>query len=271
MGEKKVLGKGLSAIFGDFSEDSDSIENISLNDIIPSPYQPRNFENDESLIELSNSIKEKGVIQPIILRKKGDYFELVAGERRFRASKLAGLEAIPAIVKNFSDEEAAQIALIENIQREDLNPLDEALAYKKLIENFNYTQENLAEKLSKNRATIANTMRLLNLPSQIVDLIRSNKITAGHARALLSLEDRQLQIEIAKLIVEKRLTVRDVEAIAKKRKEYFDFSGYEKSIQQILEFPTKIKYNGKQGKIEINFTSKEELESIINKVKIIKT
>lgn len=265
MGEKKVLGKGLSAIFSDFSEDSDNIENVSIADIKPSPYQPRKFENDESLIELANSIKEKGVIQPIIIRKKGDFFELIAGERRLRASKLAGLQTIPAIVKNFSDEEAAQIALIENIQREDLNPFDEALAYKKLIENFNYTQEELAEKLGKNRATIANTLRLLNLPKQIIELIKTNKITAGHARALLSLDNELFQIEIANLIVEKKLNVRDTEAKVREKKVQLDFSQYEKTLKELLETPIKIKFSGKKGKIEITFKSKEELENLLSK------
>jgi ParB family chromosome partitioning protein len=265
VGEKKTLGKGLSAIFSDFSEDSDNIENISIEDIKPSPYQPRKFESDETLIELANSIKEKGVIQPIIIRKKGDTYELIAGERRLRASKLADLQTIPAIIKNFSDEEAAQIALIENIQREDLNPLDEALAYKKLIENFSYTQEELAEKLGKNRATITNTLRLLNLPKQIIELIKTNKITAGHARALLSLDNESFQIEIANLIVEKKLNVRDTEAKVREKKAQIDFSQYEKVLQEFLETPIKIKFSGKKGKIEIVFKSKDELENLLSK------
>ncbi|MGC9168375.1 ParB/RepB/Spo0J family partition protein [Desulfurella multipotens] len=265
MAEKKALGKGLSAIFSDFKEDSENIENIAIDDIKPSPYQPRNFESDDSLLELVNSIKEKGVIQPIIIRKKEDSYELIAGERRLRASKLAGLQTIPAIIKNFSDEEAAQIALIENIQREDLSPLDEALAYKKLIENFNYTQEELADKLGKNRTTITNTLRLLNLPEEIIELIKTNKITAGHARALLSLDNELFQIEIAKLIVEKKLNVRDTEAKVREKKSQMDFSKYENFLKEWLDAPIKIKFTGKKGKIEITFHSKEELEHLIEK------
>ncbi len=265
MAEKKVLGKGLSAIFSDFSEDSENIENISVDDIKPSPYQPRINENNESLEDLARSIKEKGVIQPIIVRRTKDGFELIAGERRLKASKLSGLQTIPAIVKNFSDEEAAQIALIENIQREDLNPLDEALAYKKLIENFNYTQEELSEKLGKNRATIANTLRLLNLPKNIIELIKTNKITAGHARALLSLDDESYQIELANLIVEKKLNVRDTEAKVRTQKAQLDFSQYEKKLNNVLNIPVKIKFSGKKGKIEITFKTKEELENLLNK------
>ncbi|MGC8501784.1 ParB/RepB/Spo0J family partition protein [Desulfurella sp.] len=266
MAEKKALGKGLSAIFSDFKEDSENIENIAIDDIKPSPYQPRNFESDDSLLELVNSIKEKGVIQPIIIRKKEDSCELIAGERRLRASKLAGLQTIPAIIKNFSDEEAAQIALIENIQREDLNPLEEALAYKKLIENFDYTQEELAEKLGKNRATIANTLRLLNLPKQVIKLIKENKVTAGHAKALLSLNDEKFQIELANLIAVKKINVRDTEAIVKEKTISYDFSEYENLLQNTLKIKTKIKYSGKKGKIEMTFGSKEELEDLVNKL-----
>ncbi len=265
MAEKKVLGKGLSAIFSDFSEDSENIQNIPIDDIKPNPYQPRNLDSNETLAELANSIKEKGVIQPIIIRKKGDFYELIAGERRLRASKLAGLQTIPAIVKNFTDEESAQIALIENIQREDLNPLDEALAYKKLIENFNYTQEELSEKLGKNRSTIANTLRLLNLPKPIIELIKTNKITAGHARALLSLDNESFQIEIANLIVEKKLNVRDTEAKIREKKSQVDFSKYEKILKDWLDTPIKIKFSGKKGKIEITFHSTDDLENILAK------
>lgn len=265
MAEKKVLGKGLSAIFSEFSEDSENIQNISIDDIKPNPYQPRIQYDNDSLEELALSIKEKGVIQPIIVRKTKDGFELIVGERRLRASKLAGLQTIPAIIKNFSDEEAAQIALIENIQREDLNPLDEALAYKKLIENFDYTQEELAEKLGKNRATIANTLRLLNLPKKILELIKTNKITAGHARALLSLDDESFQVELANLIVEKKLNVRDTETIVRTQKAQFDFSQYEKTLHNVLNTPVKIKFSGKKGKIEITFKTKEELENLLNR------
>ncbi|MGB9745038.1 MAG: ParB/RepB/Spo0J family partition protein, partial [Desulfurella sp.] len=164
-----------------------------------------------------------------------------------------------------SDEEAAQIALIENIQREDLSPLDEALAYKKLIENFNYTQEELADKLGKNRTTITNTLRLLNLPEEIIELIKTNKITAGHARALLSLDNETFQIEIAKLIVEKKLNVRDTEAKVREKKSQMDFSKYENFLKEWLDAPIKIKFTGKKGKIEITFHSKEELEHLLEK------
>ncbi|MGB9756033.1 MAG: ParB/RepB/Spo0J family partition protein, partial [Desulfurella sp.] len=165
-----------------------------------------------------------------------------------------------------SDEEAAQIALIENIQREDLNPLEEALAYKKLIENFDYTQEELAEKLGKNRATIANTLRLLNLPKQVIKLIKENKVTAGHAKALLSLNDEKFQIELANLIAVKKINVRDTEAIVKEKTISYDFSEYENLLQNTLKIKTKIKYSGKKGKIEMTFGSKEELEDLVNKL-----
>ncbi len=261
------LGRGLSAIFGDIEsiEDENKIETISLELIVKNPYQPREEFDDDDLRELSESIKEKGVIQPIIVRQMEDKYEIVAGERRFLAAKIAGLKSIPAIVKNISNKESAEIALIENLQRKDLNPIEEAFAYKNLMEKFGYTQEEVAKRVSKDRATIANTLRLLNLPKEIINMLKRREITAGHARAILSLKNETAQKELAKDIKDKKLSVRDAEEKAKSVKIENNYEEYEKKLKAI--FPrAAIKYKNNKGKIEIFFKDEEELSYIIERM-----
>ncbi len=261
------LGRGLSAIFGDIEniEDESKIETISLDLIVKNPYQPREEFNKKELEELSESIKEKGVIQPILVRQVEDKYEIIAGERRFLAAKMAGLNSIPAIVRNISDRESAEIALIENLQRKDLNPIEEAFAYKNLIEKFNYTQEEVAKNISKDRATVSNTLRLLNLPKEIIDMLKKGEITAGHARAILSLKDEDLQKSLASEIKEKKLSVRDAEAKAKNIGSMPEYKQYEEKLKTVFE-NAKIRYKNNKGKIEITFKDEEELNYILERI-----
>lgn len=216
------LGKGFEALFS--ADPAPSVKQgeailIPLARIEPNPDQPRKEFDGQALEELAESIREKGIIQPIIVeRKDSGGFVIVAGERRYRAAKLAGLEEIPALIKNYGDEERLEIALIENIQRTDLKPIEEALAYQKLIEMKGYTQEQLAKKLGKQRSTVANALRLLKLPDEIKELIEEQKLTPGHARAILSLEDENEQINFAREILRNQLNVRDAERMAERKR-----------------------------------------------------
>lgn len=230
MTKKKALGKGLAELIPEIEEierevslteklPSDSaIKFIPVEKIFPSPFQPRlNFKEDENFEELVKSIEQKGILQPILVRKRDEeHFECVAGERRLRAAKKAGLKTVPAIVKNFTDEEVLIIGLIENLQRKNLNPIEEALAYKTLSEKFGYTQEEVAEKIGKDRTTIANFIRLLKLPPLIQQDLLEEKLTVGHAKALLSLESEEQQLHVRNLILEKGLSVRETEKLVSK-------------------------------------------------------
>ncbi|MEK7197492.1 MAG: ParB/RepB/Spo0J family partition protein, partial [Nitrospirota bacterium] len=210
---KTALGKGLEALI---PEKGEELLYLEINRIFPGGEQPRKTFNDSSLKELAVSIKEKGVLQPVIVSRLGDgSFRLVAGERRWRASQLAGLKKIPAIVKNVASRDALEIALIENIQREDLNPVETAEAFNKLLKDFNLTQEELSEKVGKERATVANYLRLLKLPEEIKSLISDGSLSMGHARAVLSIEGRAHQIEAVRKIITKGLSVREAEALVK--------------------------------------------------------
>lgn len=280
---KRGLGKGLGALIPttnivQYDPDKDMITEINIEDIIPNSFQPRKKFDPEKLAELAASIKEHGVLQPVIVRPNSEGYELVVGERRFRASKLLGLEKIPAVIKTLSDQDMTEIALIENIQRQDLNPVEEAKAYKRLIEEFGMTQDGVAKKLGKSRPFVGNFLRLLNLPENILELLENGKITVGHARPLLAIEDNKLQLEITSLIVEKQLSVRDTEQLinnslkTKKHKEKNDSQTKKGSsvltdIQERLrlKFSTKvnIKDDGKKGKIEIEYYNYEELQRII--------
>ncbi len=260
---KNRLGRGLSAIFGDTVIDNNEIVNIPVDSILPNPHQPRtNFSEDE-LRELANSIKEKGVLQPIIVRRTGEEeFEIVAGERRVRASKLAGLSTIPAIIKEIKDEESFEIALIENIHRSNLNPVEEAMAYKTLMEKFGYTQEKLAEKIGKDRTTVSNTLRLLSLPHQVITMLKNGDITAGHARALLSLKDEEKALEMAKEIKRKKLSVRETEKVIYTLQNE-TVKHYEKQLSELLNMRVKINFKHNKGRVEIHFTSEEELRKLL--------
>ncbi|HMA59780.1 MAG TPA: ParB/RepB/Spo0J family partition protein [Halanaerobiales bacterium] len=215
---KKRLGKGLDALLSKSQGEKreHEIKDIDIEKIKPNPYQPRDRFTEESLDELANSIANKGVLQPITVREvQYDNFELVTGERRWRAAKKAGLDTIPAIIREFKDDEMMEVALIENLQREDLNPIEEAYAYQKMIEEFDITQKEVAERVSKSRSAIANTLRLLNLPPSVQEIVSRETISMGHARALLPLESKK-QVDLANKIVEEDLSVRKTEELVKK-------------------------------------------------------
>lgn len=285
---KKGLGKGLGSLFDEHNIIDDIVtqEKSSNNDITkikisliePNKNQPRKTFDKEKIEILSNSIKENGLIQPIIITpSKNGMYKIVAGERRWRASKKAGLKEIPAVVRDYSDEEVAEIALIENLQREDLNPIEEALGYKTLLEEFNLTQELISKRIGKSRSAIANSMRLLSLEEQIQKLLVSGDISSGHARAILSIEDNELRLALSKRIIEDNLNVRQTEALAKQLqkkppvKKVSKKSAYDIEIDKIQNtlssnFGTKVKitHTDKKGKIEIEYYGNDDLERILN-------
>ncbi len=250
---------------------------IKINKIEPNREQPRkNFEED-ALLELADSIKQFGIIQPLVVQKKKDYYEIIAGERRWRAAKLAGLKEVPVIVKEFTEQEAVEIALIENIQRENLNPIEEAMAYKRLLTEFNLKQDEVAERVSKSRTAVTNSMRLLKLDDKIQQMVIDDMISTGHARALLAIEDSEEQLLLAQRIFDEKLSVRDVENIIrvmknpKMKKEKpalvndFIYRDLEEKMKSVIG--TKVSINQKtknKGKIEIEYYSNEELEHIFD-------
>lgn len=287
--KEKGLGKGIKALLEDFdlTEDTSKIKYIPISQIKPNPNQPRKNFNENSLKELAESIKEKGILQPIIVREKENHYEIIAGERRWRAAQIAGLQEIPIIVRNdIGDAESLELALIENIQREDLNPIDLAMAYNELIEKYNLSQEDLAKIVGKSRSAIANTLRLLKLPQKVKEYIIQGLISEGHGRALLSLEeDNEIEL-LAKECIEKGLSVREIEEIVnfRKKKEIFtenvshETSDYKKTIKtqdivnieedMIESLGTKVSVIGnlEKGKIVINYYSREDLERIYSKI-----
>ncbi len=277
MSRKKGLGKGLSALMEDNSLSiGESGENlVKISEIQPNKNQPRKDFDQTKLEQLADSIKENGIIQPLILREisSGGY-QIVAGERRYRAARMLGFTEVPAIIRELDDLQVMQIALIENLQREDLNPIEEALGYKELMSEFDFTQEDVAKSVGKSRPAVANALRLLNLPDKVIEMVRKNDISSGHARALLPLDNESVILSLALMIVKKDLTVRDVEKTVKKRLEEFDINeppafpqnNYYKEMQLALtnELGRKIKINkGKnKGNISIEFYDDEELKVI---------
>ncbi|PKM93818.1 MAG: chromosome partitioning protein ParB [Firmicutes bacterium HGW-Firmicutes-1] len=290
--KRKGLGKGLSALIEDdleekiLEQNNNGVIYLKTSDVEPNREQPRKTFNEDSLHELAESIKLYGIIQPLIVTKKENYFEIIAGERRWRASKIAGLKEIPVVIKDFTQEEILAVSLIENIQRENLNPIEEALAYQRLLTEFMLKQDDIAERVSKSRSAIANIMRLLNLDNRVQQMIIDEMISSGHARTLLALEDKQTQYELAYKIFDEKLSVRETEKLiksimkpsAKKQKtiENMDmlepiYREMEKNIQEILG--TKVTINRKnehKGNIEIEYFSMEELERISDLLSIIK-
>ena len=288
---KKVLGRGLSALLNDTDNDIESVvdkntENIigniidlPLENINNNPFQPRTHFNEETLKELSVSIKELGVIQPITVRKiKGNQYELVSGERRLRASKLAGLDRIPSYVRLANDQESLEMALVENIQRQDLDPIEIGLSYQRLIDEIKLTQNQLSKRVGKKRSTIANYMRLLKLDPIIQTGIRDQFITMGHGRALVNIEDSKLQLDLYKQIVKKGLSVRAIETLVKSfrnTKTNYTNSYSSPFIKQAAEeleiiFDTSVSVtsnNQGKGVLKITFESQEKLQHIINKIK----
>ncbi|OGC06871.1 hypothetical protein A2526_05690 [candidate division WOR-1 bacterium RIFOXYD2_FULL_36_8] len=277
---KKGLGRGLSALIpeGSVFTGGRTIVNIPIDKVIPNPRQPRTVFNEDSLKELAESIKSTGVAQPILVRLRKGNYELVAGERRLRAAKIAGLNVIPSIIKDFSDQESVQLALIENLQREDLNPMDEAEAYSKLLSEFSMSQIDIANKVSKNRSTIANMLRLNELPEEMRDSLRKGEISSGHARALLSLSDSKKRLLIFGDIIKNKLSVRDVELIvyggpkpSKNKKISKRAVKIDDELKPWLEkltfcLATKVHLRGNKnrGRIEIDFFSQEDLERILD-------
>lgn len=268
----KSLGRGLSAFlnteFETAADVNDNIVRVKLDSIKANPYQPRQVFDDEQLQSLASSIKRKGVLQPILVQKiPGGGYQLVAGERRTRASRLAGLTEIPAIITNFSSEEQLEIAILENVQRENLNPIEEAEGYKRLIDEFHHTQDQLSEIIGKSRSHISNVMRLLNLPDDVKQMIREGKLSFGHARALVTSENASA---VANEILNKSLNVRDTESLVKRKKnpsfvdpEIFNIS---KQIEELSGLKTNIKLKGNSGTIELSFDNLNQLDSFIQKM-----
>lgn len=276
--KRSGLGRGLDSLFMDNSVEESaesSVDRLRLTEIVPNSDQPRKNFDEESLSELAASISQHGVLQPLVVRpmQNGSY-QLVAGERRWRASRIAGLTEVPVVIKQLSDEEAIEIAMIENLQREDLNPLEEALGYKNMMDELNITQEQAAQKVGKSRPVIANALRLLKLPEEIQKMIEKNELSTGHARALLSFDSEARMIEVAKLIIKDGLSVREVEDISKKEKKIPKaekkskrdkfFSEVELALCDNLGRKIKVKENGKKGSgvLEIEFFDRDDLESI---------
>lgn len=276
---KSGLGRGMDALFVDNSveelADEKSVVTLNLSDIEPNKQQPRQYFDDEALSELADSIKEHGVLQPLIVRPLPDgSYQLVAGERRWRASRLAGLTQVPVIIRALTDSEVAVIALIENLQREDLNPIEEAEGISRLIEEHGFTQEQAAQKLGKSRSALTNTLRLMNLPEKVRGLVSDDFISAGHARALLALENKALIEEIVEDIIARKLSVRETEKLVKqlnsasetkpakvKRRDTF-YSEVELSLSDILGRKVVVKESGKGGKLEFEFFDKEDLTKL---------
>lgn len=282
-----ALGRGLDALLGSYSETvENTVQNISLNLIDNNSNQPRVQFDEDKLSELAESIRVHGIVQPILLKKIGERYRIIAGERRFRAARLAGLFEIPAIIKNMSEREMQEVALIENLQRVDLNPIEEASAIKELLTGYGLTQEELASRLGKSRPAITNALRLLTLPQEVQEMLREGKLSAGHARALAALDDPNDIIEIANSVVENKLSVRETEALVKKlqsqiaAEEEADEQDQKpqpkrnaltselKNAQQRLTeyFGTKVRFKGDEdkGKIVIEYYSKDDLMNIFD-------
>lgn len=273
--KKSGLGKGLDALIPETDSTDNSIIKIKLNLIKPNENQPRRNFDEEKIIQLADSIKEHGIIQPLVLKKENDLYTIVAGERRWRASKILGLDEVPAIIMDLSEKDILEVSLIENIQREDLNPIEEANAYKELINRFNFTQEDLAKRIGKSRVAITNTMRLLNLDERVQDYIIEGIISEGHGRALLSINNKDKQYEISQYIIDNKLSVRETEKYINnlqiktvKNKKIVKKDLYYVNIQKQMEsaLGTKVQINNKKnkGKIEIEYYSLEDFERILD-------
>ncbi len=280
--KRRALGKGLEELFNNEQLDLNKFEKqivdttpkeeiieVKISDLRPNPYQPRKVFDESKLEELSSSIKEHGVFQPIIIKKSIKGYEIIAGERRVKASQKAGLEKIPAIIRDFTDEEMMEIALLENLQRENLNSIEEAAAYKKLLENLSITQEELAKKLGKSRSHITNMLGLLSLPEEVKEMITDNKISMSHARVLSKIEEKEKVLELARKIIDNNLNVRDLEEISKDKdivkkhkNEKHKVNEYYYIEEQLCEkLGTKVKV--KSNKIEISFSNTNDLNRIL--------
>lgn len=281
--ERRALGKGLGALIPDKVVEGDmhkeEIVYVQSGQIKPNPFQPREDFDQTSIEELSQSIKEKGVIQPLLVRRRGDNYELIAGERRFRAANILGLKEIPVIVRDVSDQDSLELALIENIQREGLNPIEEAHAYQHLMDKFKVTQEKISEVLGKARVTITNTLRLLKLPHEIQAEMKKGRISFAHGRALLEVEDANHQRKLVQDIISKGLSVRELENLIKSSRPKLIkrkigqgqreplVAILEEQLQHALATKVRISKRKKRGHINIEFYSQEDLERIVNVIK----
>lgn len=292
---KKGLGRGINALLSIYDEEDElgnnqeeikqtatqnptvkeikGLNEININDIVPNPNQPRKHFDETALNELASSIKVHGIIQPIVLNEAEDgKYMIIAGERRWRAAKIAGLETVPAYVRRFTEKQVKEISIIENLQREDLNPIEAAKAIKQLMEEYKLTQEAVSERIGKSRSVIANTVRLLTLPNEVVDMIETNKLSAGHAKILVALTDPTEQIKIATVAVNKKLSVRDIEKLVKninhpskerpKSEQSIELKDMINEMQRI--FATKVSAigNDNKGRIYIDYYSKDDLDRI---------
>ncbi|MFJ7725847.1 ParB/RepB/Spo0J family partition protein [Neobacillus sp. NPDC097160] len=271
----KGLGKGLNAFFSDVSKE-ETVQEIKLKELRPNPYQPRKTFQQEAIDELKASIIEHGILQPIVVRKSIKGYEIVVGERRFRAAKEAKLETVPAVVRELSEQQMMELAVLENLQREDLNPIEEGLAYQTLMEKLKLTQEEVANRLGKSRPHVANHIRLLSLPPQIHELISSGKISMGHGRALLGLRQKAKVLILAEKVIQEGLNVRQLEKLIQqlnenvsretkkpeKKKDVF-LQEREHSLRERFGTKVHIKQNKNKGKIEIEFFSQDDLERIL--------
>ena len=281
--KKPALGRGLGSLMGEaqsetgYSAQSSQDTSVAIEDIKANPNQPRTQFNETELEELAESIKEHGVLQPLIVRKKGGTYEIIAGERRYQASKIAGLERVPVIIKDVDDQTMLQLALIENLQRSDLNPIEEAKGYKQLIKASGMTQEALAKAVSKSRSSITNALRLLDLPEEVQQMLYEGKLTAGHARAILAVPYEEERIKLAERVVEEGLSVRATEKLAPQfsgkneqpRTRAASPQSYKRAARMLRqEFNTNVKVHTTRGKnkIEIEFTDEEDLARIVKAI-----
>ncbi len=278
--KKKALGRGLSALIGEKKEGGKKFFMCGIEKIYPSKSQPRKVFDEDALGELAASIKEKGIIEPLVVRKKEDGYELIAGERRLRASRMVGLEEVPVVVVEAGDEEAIELSLIENIQREELNPIEEATAYR-VLTGFGLSQEEVARRVGKERTTVANYLRLLKLPDEVKTELSAGRLTMGHARAILGLAERTLQREVARKVVIRGLSVRETERLVKRLAEGkgkggcghqtkdIHTRGIEEELRGILGTKVSLKERRGRGRIEIEFYTPEERERIIELIRSI--
>lgn len=298
--KKKGLGKGLDSLIPDnksmksvtsektveSKEDAaakSGVQVMKINEVEPNRDQPRKNFDEDALLELSDSIKQFGVLQPLLVRKRKDYYEIIAGERRWRAAKLAGVKEVPVIEKEYTDQEILEIGLIENIQRENLNSIEEAIAYKRLLEEFNLKQDEVAERVSKSRTAVTNSMRLLKLSDKVQQMIIDDMISTGHARALLAIDDPELQYTLANKIFDEKLSVRETEKLVKEIKNpkkpkekkpvanSFIYQDLEEKMKSVFGTKVSIASKGKgKGKIEIEYYSDDELEHLFDMMMSIK-
>ena len=299
--KRNGLGKGLDSLIPNKTEKTVKTENkpeqkneesqnssgeilVKINQVEPNREQPRKEFDEDSLMELADSIKQFGILQPLLVQKRKDYYEIIAGERRWRAAKIAGIKEVPIIIRDYTDQEIVEISLIENIQRENLNPIEEAMAYKRLLEEFHLKQDEVAERVSKSRTAVTNSMRLLKLSPRVQQMIVDDMISTGHARALLAIDDEEQQYQLANRIFDEKLSVRETEKLVKalknpkkevkkqKPEHTFVYNNLEEQMKNIIGTKVSVnpKANGK-GKIEIEYYSEEELERIYDLIMTIRT